>query len=222
MDIFANSKFGSHWQLLDQEARTKFQDILEEQNFAYRVVARHIHQLPSMPSIGHRDVIICLIRRFLDQTKGQATVEDAAVYLARSSWDVLLASHRWIDPENYAAMAEDELWGDEGNDEANLPHIHEVLTRVQCNSVGKETLDNQKYSTVDPLLSMFNHNYLPSAAPQYVGGSTETMVKAVRNIKRGEEIRISYADPNLPEDMRRGEISRRIGKPCDCLKCKTM
>ena len=85
VDIFANSKFGSHWQLLDQEARTKFQDILEEQNFAYRVVARHIHQLPSMPSIGHRDVIICLIRRFLDQTEEQATVEDATVYLARSS-----------------------------------------------------------------------------------------------------------------------------------------
>ena len=117
---------GSHWQHLDQEARSGFQDILEEQNFAYRVVARHIHQLPSMPSIGHRDVVICLIRRFLDQTKGQATVEDAAIYLARSSWDVLLASDRWIDPETYAAIAEDELWGDERNDEANLPHIHEV------------------------------------------------------------------------------------------------
>ena len=85
VDIFANSKFGSHWQLLDQEAWTQFQDKLEEHNFAYRVVARHIHQLPSMPSIGHRDVIICLIRPFLDQTEGQATVEDAAVYLARSS-----------------------------------------------------------------------------------------------------------------------------------------
>ena len=77
------------------------------QSKSYGVVVRHIHQLPSMPSIGHRDVIICLIKHFLNQTKGQATVEDAAVYLARSSWDVLLASYRWIGPENYAAMAED-------------------------------------------------------------------------------------------------------------------
>ena len=47
-------------------------------------------------------------------------------YLARSSWDVRLASYRWIDPETYAAMAKDELWGDEKNDEGNLPNIHEV------------------------------------------------------------------------------------------------
>ena len=119
-------------------------------------------------------------------------------------------------------MAEDELWGDEGNDEANLPHIHKVLTRVQCNSVGKQTIDNRKYSTVDPLLSMFNHSCLPSAAPQFIGGSTETVMKAVRNIKEGEDICVSYVDPSLPEEVRRGEISRRIGKPCACLKCRTM
>ena len=62
-----------------------------------------------MPPIGHRDVVIYLIRSFLAQTTGQVPVQDAAVYLARSSWDVLLASYRWVDPENYAAMAEDEL-----------------------------------------------------------------------------------------------------------------
>ena len=117
---------GNHWRLLDQEARTKFQEILEEHNFAHRVIARHMRQLPSMPSMGNQDVIIFLIRRFLDQTRGQATVEDAAVYLARSSWDVRLASYRWIDPENYAAMAEDELWGDEKNDEAYRLNIDEV------------------------------------------------------------------------------------------------
>ena len=117
---------GSHWQLLDQEARTKFQEILEEQSFAHRVIARHMRQLPSMPSMGDKDVIIFLIRRFLDQTKGHATVEDAAVYLARSSWDVRIASYRWIDPENYGAMAKDELWGDEKTYEANLPNILEV------------------------------------------------------------------------------------------------
>ena len=98
----------------------KLQEILEEKNFAYRVIARHIHQLPSMPPMGHQDVVIYLIRRFLDQTRGQAPVEDAAIYLARSSWDVLLASYRWIDPENYAPMAEDKLWGGEKNDEANV------------------------------------------------------------------------------------------------------
>ena len=96
-----------------------------------------------------------------------------------------------------------------------------LLARVQCNIVGKETLDNRKYSTVDPLLSTFNHNCLPSATPQFIGESTETMVKAVRNIKEGEEICLSYVDPGLLEEVRRGKISKRIGKPCDCLKRRT-
>ena len=117
---------GNHWQLLDQAARTKSQEILEGHNLAHRVVARHMRQLPSMPSMGDKDVIICLIRRFLDQTKGQASVEDAAIYLARSSWDVSLASYRWIDPETFAAIARDELWGDEENDEVDVPDTHEV------------------------------------------------------------------------------------------------
>ena len=98
--------------------------------------------------------------------------------------------------------------------------LQTLLTRVQCNSVGKETLDNRKYSAVDPLLSIFNHSCLPSAAPQFIGGSTETIVKALRNIKNGEEIFISYVDPGLPEEVRRGKISKLIGKPCDCQKCR--
>ena len=117
---------GRHWQLLDQEATTKLQDILEEKDFAYRVIARHIYQLPSMPPMGHRDVVIYLIRCFLDQTRGQVPVHDAAVYLARCSWNVLVASYRWADPENWTTIAEDELWGGEDNDQANLSNIYEV------------------------------------------------------------------------------------------------
>ena len=117
---------GRHWQILDQAATTKLQEILEEKNFAYRVISRHIHQLPSMAPMGRKDVVIYLIRSFLDQTNGQVPVHDAAVYLARSSWNVLVASYRWADPENWAAIGEDELWGGEDNDQANLSNIHEV------------------------------------------------------------------------------------------------
>ena len=64
----------------------KLQEVLEEKGFAYRAIARHIHQLPSMPPMGHKDVVVYLIRSFLDQTRGQVPVKDAAVYLPRSSW----------------------------------------------------------------------------------------------------------------------------------------
>lgn len=93
---------GSHWQLLDEWARERYQEILAGDNFAHRVVAKHAHQLPKMPPMEEQEVIILLIRRFLDQTTGHASVEDAAVYLARSSWDVRIASYRWIDPDNRA------------------------------------------------------------------------------------------------------------------------
>lgn len=120
---------GSHWQPLDELARTKYREISEGNNFAHRVVARHMHQLPKMPPMADEEVIILLIRRFLDQTNGQASVEDAAVYLARSFWDVRHASYRWIDPDNYAAIGKDEIWGDEENDESHPgkhPNVHEV------------------------------------------------------------------------------------------------
>ena len=120
---------GSHWQLLDDWARTKYREISEGDNFAHRVVARHKHQLPNMPPMEEQEVIIYLIRCFLDQTNGHASVEDAAVYLARSSWDVRVASYRWIDPDDYAAIEKDEIWGDEENDAlipGKLPISHEV------------------------------------------------------------------------------------------------
>ena len=125
---------GSHWLQIDQWARIRYQEISKGGNFAHRVLARHMHQLPRMPPMEDQDVIILLIRNFLDQTKGQATVEDAVVYLARSFWDVRLATYRWIDPDTYAAIEKDEIWGDEEDHEPNLgnplnPHevnIHEV------------------------------------------------------------------------------------------------
>ena len=120
---------GNHWALLDELARTRLREISEGDNFAHRVVARHMHQLPNMPPMEEEEIIILLIRNFLDQTNGEASVEDAAVYLARSSWDGSLAIYRWIDPDSYAAIEKDEIWGDEENDRSNFgipPNIHEV------------------------------------------------------------------------------------------------
>lgn len=129
---FLAEGLGRHWQLLDQWARARYRVISEGDNFAHRVVARHIDQLPNMPPMEEQEVIIYLIRGFLDQTNGHASVEDAAVYLARSSWDVRLASYRWVDPDNYAAIEEAEIYGDEENDQStpgNPQKLHEVSIR---------------------------------------------------------------------------------------------
>ena len=120
---------GSHWLQIDQWARIRYQEILKGGNFAHRVLARHMHTLPRMPPMEEQDVIILLIRNFLDGTKGQASVEDAVVYLARSFWDVRLATYRWIDPDTYAAIEKDEVWGEDEGHEPNVgnpPEINEL------------------------------------------------------------------------------------------------
>ena len=98
--------------------------------------------------------------------------------------------------------------------------IQTVITRIENNRVGKKTLGNRKYSTVDPLFCMFNHSCMPSATFEFMGGSTGTTVKALRDIKKGEEIYISYVDPRLPESVRRDKIWKRIGRACHCLRCR--
>ena len=97
--------------------------------------------------------------------------------------------------------------------------IQTVITRIENNRVGKKTLGNRKYSTVDPLFCFFNHSCTPSATFKFVGGSTFTTVKALRDIKKGEEICISYVDPRLPGSVRRDKIWKRIGRACHCLRC---
>ena len=99
--------------------------------------------------------------------------------------------------------------------------LQTVIARIENNKVGKQTLDNRKYSTIDPLFSMFNHSCTPSAAVHLVGGSTEAMVDAVRDIKKGEEICVSYVEPWVPEMVRREMIRRRIGKLCNCGRCRS-
>ena len=127
---------GSHWLQIDQWARLRYQEISKGGNFAHRVLVKHMHSLPRMPPMEEQDVIILLIRTFLDGTNGHASVEDAVIYLARSNWDVRLATFRWIDPDTYAAIEKDEVWGDDESHESDVGNspetneldIHEVST----------------------------------------------------------------------------------------------
>ena len=45
-------------------------------------------------------------------------------------------------------------------------------------------------------------------------------VKAIRDIKKGEEICISYVEPWIPEKERKTELWKRIGGLCGCMSCK--
>ena len=98
--------------------------------------------------------------------------------------------------------------------------LQTLIMRIEDNRMRKQTLGDLRYSIIDPLFSMFNHSCTPSASYRYEGGGTAMTVKAVRDIKKGEEICISYVEPWMAENERRDEMWRRIGGLCGCPSCK--
>lgn len=98
--------------------------------------------------------------------------------------------------------------------------LQTVMMRIENNRVRKRTLGDLRYSIIDPLFSMFNHSCIPSASYRYEGGGTAMTVKAGRDIKKGEEICISYVEPWMPESERRDELWKHIGGLCGCPSCK--
>ena len=98
--------------------------------------------------------------------------------------------------------------------------LQTLIMRIDNNKVGKKTLDNRRYSSIDPLFCMFNHSCIPSATFNIISGGTAMTVTAVRDIEKGEEICISYVEPWLPERERRDKIWKHIGRVCECLRCK--
>ena len=92
--------------------------------------------------------------------------------------------------------------------------------RIEDNRVRKQTLGDLRYSIIDPLFSMFNHSCIPTASYRYEGGGTAITVKALRDMNKGEEICISYAEPWMPEKDRKDELWKRVGGLCGCPSCK--
>ena len=98
--------------------------------------------------------------------------------------------------------------------------LQSVIMRIEDNRVRKQTFGDLRYSIIDPLFNMFNHSCVPTASYRYEGGGTAMTVKALRDIKKGEEICISYVDPWMPEKERKQELWKRVGGLCGCPSCK--
>lgn len=97
--------------------------------------------------------------------------------------------------------------------------LQTLIMRIEDNRMRKQTVGDLRYSIIDPLFSMFNHSCTSSASYRYEGGGTAMTVKAVRDIKKGEEICISYVEPWMPEKERRDELWKRVGGLCHCMSC---
>ena len=67
--------------------------------------------------------------------------------------------------------------------------------------------------------SFFNHSCLPNVEHREETGSAMMRFRAIREIKEGEELTISYIDENESKTIRREILSSSYHFVCDCPKC---
>ncbi|KAM6906622.1 N-lysine methyltransferase SMYD2-like [Lycodopsis pacificus] len=104
-----------------------------------------------------------------------------------------------------------------------LPGHKDLLTlfsQVACNGFTVEDDELSHMGTaLYPDVALINHSCLPSVIVTYNGTSAE--VRAVKNMKPGDEVLISYIDLLYPADDRNNRLRESYYFTCDCQDCKT-
>ncbi|KAM9356025.1 N-lysine methyltransferase SMYD2-B isoform 2-T2 [Pholidichthys leucotaenia] len=104
-----------------------------------------------------------------------------------------------------------------------VPEHKELLTlfsQVACNGF---TIEDDELSHIGtaiyPDVALINHSCLPSVIVTYNGTAAE--VRAVRDMKPGDEVLISYIDLLYPTDDRNSRLRESYYFTCDCQECKS-
>ncbi|XP_040919974.1 N-lysine methyltransferase SMYD2-B [Toxotes jaculatrix] len=104
-----------------------------------------------------------------------------------------------------------------------LPDHKDLLTlfsQVACNGFTIEDAELSHMGTaIYPDVALMNHSCLPSVIVTYNGTSAE--VRAVQDMKPGDEVLISYIDLLYPTDDRNNRLRESYYFTCDCQECKT-
>ncbi|XP_042082114.1 N-lysine methyltransferase SMYD2-B isoform X3 [Haplochromis burtoni] len=105
----------------------------------------------------------------------------------------------------------------------DMPDHKELLTlfsQVGCNGFTIEDDELSHLGTaVYPDMALINHSCLPSVIVTYKGTSAE--VRAVQDMKPGDEVLISYIDLLYPTDDRNNRLRESYYFLCDCQECKS-
>lgn len=104
-----------------------------------------------------------------------------------------------------------------------LPDHKDLLTlfsQVACNGFTVEDDELSHIGTaVYPDVALINHSCLPNVIVTYNGTSAE--IRAVQNMKPGDELFISYIDLLYPTDDRNSMLRDSYYFTCECQECKT-
>ncbi|XP_048213469.1 histone-lysine N-methyltransferase SMYD3 [Perognathus longimembris pacificus] len=112
---------------------------------------------------------------------------------------------------------------EEIQDASQLPpsfDIFEAFAKVICNSF---TICNAEMQEVGvglyPSMSLLNHSCDPNCSIVFNG--PHLLLRAVRDIKAGEELTICYLDVLMTSEERREQLRDQYYFECDCIRCQT-
>ncbi|KAM9779555.1 N-lysine methyltransferase SMYD2-B-like isoform 1-T1 [Syngnathus typhle] len=104
----------------------------------------------------------------------------------------------------------------------DFPDSKELLSlfsQVSCNGF---TIEDEELSQVGtaiyPDVALLNHSCVPNAIVTFKGRDAE--VRAVRDMKAGDEVLISYIDLLYPTDDRNERLRESYYFTCDCEECR--
>ncbi|XP_028997985.1 N-lysine methyltransferase SMYD2-B [Betta splendens] len=104
-----------------------------------------------------------------------------------------------------------------------MPDHKDLLTlfsQVACNGFTIEDDELSHMGTaVYPDVALINHSCLPSVIVTYNGTAAE--VRAVQDMKPGDEVLISYIDLLYPTEDRNDRLRESYYFTCDCQECKS-
>lgn len=96
--------------------------------------------------------------------------------------------------------------------------LEQVLSRIDCNKFGLYADKGEVVgSSLHPSASFVNHSCLPNAFSQIVGD--ELKLYTLYPVEAGEELNISYIEPELPLKERRTNLKETYGFDCICRRC---
>ncbi|KAG5651989.1 hypothetical protein H0H81_006670 [Sphagnurus paluster] len=100
-----------------------------------------------------------------------------------------------------------------------------ILGRIRTNAIGitidtyeQKDLGSVRYGAVFNEISYINHSCVPNVSPKFSALSFSSRVRAIRDIKQGEEILISYCKPEVSTAERQAEL-KPYDFQCTCHSC---
>jgi hypothetical protein len=163
----------------------------------------------------------------LDETAGA----DVADEIVRRILPTAIAAQDLRDAEDLRAGR--PRWGGGGGGDGENAYSSDDADSVEVEARVDETSDAEDLYDVSrrlfpmlvgqalfPLLCVVNHACEPNVATRFSSwkGPATVRVEAIRDVREGEELFVSYVDETAPYDERRDAL-RAYGFVCACAKC---